>query len=157
MEVDLLGTTRWIGNWPSPDNEPARLMPSPKQFSTRTQAPVQFLDFCSCIIDSIEAFFPFGQGKAIGGLLFKFSDGTQKLVGRAENHESISEFACNEVTFNPGNDQRITGVAINCTDKRLGHPEPCGVNSIVVGGESYPLPLLSPFSLFNTSGTIVCH
>ncbi|KAB8260874.1 hypothetical protein BDV32DRAFT_158564 [Aspergillus pseudonomiae] len=152
MEVDLLGTTRWIGNWPSPDNEPARLMPSPKQFSTRTQAPVQFLDFCSCIIDSIEAFFPFGQGKAIGGLLFKFSDGTQKLVGRAENHESISEFACNEVTFNPGNDQRITGVAINCTDKRLGHPEPCGINSIVFITEPKSNNMVLGYRRFRSSG-----
>ncbi|RAQ56465.1 hypothetical protein COH20_009662 [Aspergillus flavus] len=132
MEGDLLATTRWTGNWPSPDNEPARLMPSLKQLNIRrTQTAVQFLDFRSRVIDCITAFFPFGKGKAIGGLLFKFSDGTRQLVGKAKNDRSISRFACNVITFNPGNEQRIAGVAIYCTDKRLGSPEPCGVNSIV--------------------------
>ncbi|GMG46303.1 unnamed protein product [Aspergillus oryzae var. brunneus] len=127
MEGDLLATTRWTGNWPSPDNEPARLMPSLKQLNIRrTQTAVQFLDFRSRVIDCITAFFPFGKGKAIGGLLFKFSDGTRQLVGKAKNDRSISRFACNVITFNPGNEQRIAGVAIYCTDKRLGSPEPCG-------------------------------
>ncbi|KAE8343628.1 hypothetical protein BDV24DRAFT_172651 [Aspergillus arachidicola] len=116
MGGDLLATTRWIGNWPSPDNEPARLMPSLKQLNIRrTRTVVQFLDFRSRVIYCIMAFFPFGKGKAIGGLLFK----------------SISRFASNVITFNPRNEQRITGVAINCTDKRLGSSGPCGVNSIV--------------------------
>ncbi|KAB8220652.1 hypothetical protein BDV33DRAFT_191079 [Aspergillus novoparasiticus] len=132
MGGDLLVTTRWIGNWPSPDNEPARLMPSLKQLNIRrTQTVVQFLDFRSRVIDCITAFFPFGNGKAIGGLLFKFSDGTRQLVGKAENDGSISRFVSNVITFNPGNEQRITGVAIHCTDKRLGSPELCGVHSIV--------------------------
>ncbi|KAE8417977.1 hypothetical protein BDV36DRAFT_295565 [Aspergillus pseudocaelatus] len=132
IEGDLLATTRWIGTWPSPDNEPARLMPSLKQLNIRrAQTALQFLDFRSRILDSITAFFPFGQGKAIGGLLFRFSDGTRQLVGKSGNDRSISQCTCNTITFNPGNEQRITGVAINCTDKRLGYTEPCGVSSIV--------------------------
>lgn len=166
MEGDLLATTRWTGNWPSPDNEPARLMPSLKQLNIRrTQTAVQFLDFRSRVIDCITAFFPFGKGKAIGGLLFKFSDGTRQLVGKAKNDRSISRFACNVITFNPGNEQRIAGVAIYCTDKRLGSPELCGVNSIVVGNNSCPFAsLFRLVFLFSccfsssilTSNTIFC-
>ncbi|KAE8379326.1 hypothetical protein BDV26DRAFT_169252 [Aspergillus bertholletiae] len=130
-DANLLAATRWVKEWPSPNYEPAKLLPSLKQLNIDYQAPVHFLDFESRIIDSIKAFFPHGAGKAIGGLLFTFSDRIQKLVGVADNHGSISQFACNEITFNPGNEQRITGVAINCTDSRLGSPLPCGVGSLV--------------------------
>ena len=149
MKGDLLAITRWIGNWPSPDNEPARLMPSLKQLNIRrAQTAVHFLDFQSRILDCITAFFPFGLGKAIGGLLFRFSDGTRQLVGKAVKDRPMSRFVCDTITFNPGNEQRITGVAVSCTDKRLGYTEPCGVNSIVVGNKLCPFvfPISFPFS-----------
>ncbi|KAE8355486.1 hypothetical protein BDV28DRAFT_162910 [Aspergillus coremiiformis] len=131
MEDDVLATTRWTGHWPSPDDDPGTLVPNLKRviIGFKTEGPVQFVHFRSRIIQSIQAFFPFGFGVAIGGLLFTFCDGTQELVGKAENHASVPNFIPDTILFDPVGNQRITAISVTCFE-RPEHRFPWGVNSI---------------------------